>query len=84
MSSIVSFLQMHGRDFGFTSHDRDADRRTGPLINFVNAVVPLITDPPSTLSAETIIKDITRFRRSRDMDEDEYAESVSVRSAESD
>jgi len=84
VSSIVRFLQWHGRDFGFTSHDRDAVRRTGPLIDFVNAVVLLITDPPSTLSAETVIKDITMLRRPRDLDEDEDGEPVSVRSAESD
>jgi hypothetical protein len=74
--SIVHFLRSSGRDFGFTSHDRDADRRTGPLINFVNAVVPLITDPPSTLKAETVIKDITRFRNLPDMSDDDAPVSV--------
>jgi hypothetical protein len=69
--SIMYFLQSHGRDFGFTSHLRDADRRTGPLIDFVNAIVPLITDPPSTLKAETVIKDISKFRRLPDMHEDD-------------
>jgi hypothetical protein len=68
---IVYFLQSHGRDFGYTSHDRNADRRTGPLIDFVNAIVPLITDPPSTLKAETVIKDISKFRRLPDVHEDD-------------
>jgi hypothetical protein len=38
------------------------DQRCGPLIDFIQTVVGLITDPQSTLSGETIRKDIDRWR----------------------
>ena len=44
-----------------TRPERIADRRGGPLIEFIQAVVMMVTDPPSKLSVETIRKDIDRW-----------------------
>lgn len=40
--------------------------RKGPLIDFVNAVVRLVTDPPDELSPETIRREIDEWKETRE------------------
>lgn len=49
-----------GRPLSFTT-DPITSRRGGPLLEFVNAVVEYITEPPSTLSGEAIRTEIDRY-----------------------
>ena len=51
-----------GRRVSYTTRpERTADQRGGPLIEFIQAVVMMVTDPPARLSGETIRKDIERW-----------------------
>jgi len=54
-----------GRKVTYTtvSHEPGEPQRRGELVEFVNAVVPLVTDPPTTLSVETIRRDIDLFKK---------------------
>lgn len=54
-----------GRSLTFTSQERTygGTDRGGPLIDFLQAVVVKLTDPPTMLSGETIRKDIERLRK---------------------
>lgn len=56
-----------GRPVSYTTRpDRvRAPQRTGMLIDLVNAVVPMVTDPPATLSVETLRHEIDDFKRLR-------------------
>jgi hypothetical protein len=47
-----------GRSLGFTTDVPNQSARRGPLIDFANAVVACVTDPPTELSGETIVKDL--------------------------
>lgn len=40
----------------------DPDRRRGALVEFIQAIVAKVTDPPRELSGETLRKDIDRFK----------------------
>lgn len=52
-----------GRPVTYTTNSEGArDRRGGRLIEFIQAVVRMVTDPPSRLSGETIRKDIDRWQ----------------------
>lgn len=67
-----------GRKVSYTTRaDRLTDRRGGTLIKFIQAVVLIVTDPPTKLSGETIRKDIDRWDP-QDLVEDE----VSIQSGE--
>lgn len=50
-----------GRKLTFTT-DPITSERSGALVEFVNAVVIYITEPPSTLSGESIRTEIDRFK----------------------
>ena len=56
-----------GRPVSYTTRpDRvRAPQRTGMLIDLVNAVVSMVTDPPATLSVETLRHEIDDFKRLR-------------------
>jgi hypothetical protein len=52
-----------GREVTYTTRpERVTERRGGPLIEFIQAVVTMVTDPPGKLSGETIRKDIDRWK----------------------
>ena len=47
------------------SHEPGQPQRRGPLIDLVNAVTLMVTDPPTTLSDETVRRDIDLFKKLR-------------------
>lgn len=59
---LFHFWADAGRNLTFTTDPLTSERR-GPLIEFVNAVVACVTEPPSTLKAETIVTELRKFRR---------------------
>lgn len=58
-----------GRIVGYTtvSHEPGAPQRRGTLIDLVNTVIRLVTDPPTGLSGETLRRDIDRFKKLRSL-----------------
>lgn len=60
LRAIFHFWANAGRKLTFTTDPLSSERR-GPLIDFVNAVVACVTDPPGTLKAETIVAEIRKF-----------------------
>ncbi len=60
LSRIFEFWRLEGRKLGYST-DPDTSERRGPLIEFTNAVVACITDPPSVLSGDTIIRELGKF-----------------------
>lgn len=61
LQTIFLFWVGAGRKLTFTTDPLTSERR-GPLIDFVNAVVACVTDPPSTLKPETIVAEIRKSR----------------------
>jgi hypothetical protein len=57
---IKSFLERNDRRLGYTTDPHTSERK-GPLVDFVNAVVECVTDPPTPLSPHTIVKDFRSF-----------------------
>ena len=60
LSALFHFWANAGRKLTFTTDPVTSERR-GPLIDFVNAVVACVTDPPSTLKGETIVAEIRTY-----------------------
>lgn len=54
------------RSITYTSNDAapKGRKREGPLVDFIQAIVVRLSDPPKELSVETIKKDIDRFKKS--------------------
>ncbi|MFD1193814.1 hypothetical protein ACFQ3C_03930 [Seohaeicola saemankumensis] len=54
------------RSITYTSNDAapKGKKREGPLVDFIQAIVAKVTDPPKELRVETIRKDIDRFKKS--------------------
>ncbi|WP_170765967.1 hypothetical protein [Ruegeria lacuscaerulensis] len=63
-----------GRDLGITTYSdgRPGGQRQGLLIEFVQAVVKMITDPVQELSGETIRKDRDNFRDAQSKEAEEF------------
>ncbi len=57
---IFEFWSELGRNVSYTT-DPITSERIGPLISFVNAIIPMITDPPAQLSGESIKFEIDIF-----------------------
>jgi len=49
------------RKLTFTTNPALVEQRTGPLIEFINDVVQCMTEPPSRLSGQTIIRELEDF-----------------------
>jgi hypothetical protein len=62
LRAIFLFWQSLGRPLGFTT-DPITSKRHGELIDFTQAVIRCISDPPGELSAETIVKEISAFKK---------------------
>ncbi len=60
LSALFHFWANAGRKLTFTT-DPLTSKRRGPLIDFVNAVVACVTDPPSTLKGESIVTELRKF-----------------------
>jgi hypothetical protein len=60
LRDIFQFWHDHGPKRKYTS-DTSTSERSGPLIDFTNAVVAFVTDPPSQLSGNTIVKELGSF-----------------------
>jgi hypothetical protein len=58
---LLHFWANAGRKLTFTTDPITSERR-GPLIDFVNAIVACVTDPPAALKAEAIVAEIRAFR----------------------
>lgn len=66
--AIFDIWQAAGRKVTISTIGSSSER-TGPLVDFTNAVVRCVTDPPTNLSGETIrseIKDWRRFQKFED------------------
>lgn len=63
-TGIFNVWEDAGRALSFTT-DPITSKRGGPLLDFVNAVVEYITDPPTRLSGEAIKTEIKRYKRGR-------------------
>jgi hypothetical protein len=61
LRALFHFWADAGRNLTLTTDPLTSERR-GPLIEFVNAVVACVTEPPSTLKAETIVAELRKFR----------------------
>jgi hypothetical protein len=64
LRAIFRFWANAGRKLTFTTDPLTSERH-GPLIDFANAVVACVTDPPGTLKAEAIVAEIRKFPRER-------------------
>lgn len=62
LRALFRFWADAGRNLTFTTDPLTSERR-GLLIAFVNAVVVCVTEPPSTLKAETIVAELRKFTR---------------------
>lgn len=56
------FLQQTGNPSGFTT-DINTYERSGGLMEFLDVIVPQITNPPGKLSRDTVAKDIQSMRK---------------------
>lgn len=54
-----------GRSLSYTT-DPITSERVGPLVAFVNAIVPYVTDPPTQLNGEAIKVEIDEFRATQE------------------
>lgn len=63
-TGIFNAWEDAGRRLSFTT-DPITSERGGPLLEFVNAVVECITDPPTRLTGETIKTEIKRYKGGR-------------------
>ena len=61
---MFAFWESSGRKLTITN-DTFNNRRTGLLIDFVNAIVPSINELSSTLSSETIHDELKLYKRSK-------------------
>ncbi len=59
--AIIRFWDRVGRRVGYST-DPSRNERKGPLIDFINAVVALVTEPSTQLSGETISAEITGMK----------------------
>ena len=59
--SIFRFWEGTGQKLSFTTNTNTNDRE-GPLVVFVNAVVPCLTDPAEIISGHTIFDDYKAYR----------------------
>ena len=64
LSCVFAFWESSGRKLTITN-DTVNNRRTGLLIDFVNAIVPSINELSSTLSSETIHDELKLYKRSK-------------------
>jgi hypothetical protein len=62
LRALFHFWADADRNLTFTTDPLTSERR-GTLIEFVNAVVACVTEPPSTLKAETIVAELRKFPR---------------------
>jgi hypothetical protein len=60
--AIFNFWEEAGRKLSYTTDPIDRSRRGGPLIDFVNALVECITNPPSQISGDTIKTELEEFK----------------------
>jgi hypothetical protein len=61
LRSIFQFWNDAGPRGRYTS-DPGSSKRRGPLIDFTNAIVECVTDPPSRLSPNTIVAEFSKFK----------------------
>jgi hypothetical protein len=61
LTDIFQFWHDSGSKGKYTS-DPFTSERSGPLIEFTNAVVASVTDPPSPLSGDTIVWELRSFK----------------------
>lgn len=73
LKAIFDIWYVAGRNVSISTVGSSSER-TGPLVNFTNAVVRCITDPATDLSGETIWTEIKEWRRSPNL----WASSVSI------
>lgn len=64
LSCLFTFWEASGHKLSLTNNSIQ-NRRAGPLIDFVNAVVRCITEPSSELSSETIHTELKLYKRSK-------------------
>ena len=67
--AVHQFLQETGNRYSFTT-DVGSYERSGGLMDFLDLVVPHITDPPSKLSKDTVARDLTAMRQLPDINDD--------------
>lgn len=60
-TAIFRIRVASGRDLSFTT-DHETSERRGALIDFVNAVVAMVTSPPAKLNGETLRLEIKRCK----------------------
>ncbi|WP_209835247.1 hypothetical protein [Ruegeria sp. HKCCE3926] len=65
LRQIFEFWERIGRRVSYSTDGITSERR-GPLVDFVNTIVPLLSDPPATISGETIRSEIQGWREWRD------------------
>jgi hypothetical protein len=61
LPAIFQFWYEHGPNRRYTT-DKATSERSGPLVEFTNALVSCITDPSLQLSGDTIVKGFASFR----------------------
>ncbi len=66
LTCLFEFWTQAGRKLTVTTDPYDNNRRKGPLVEFVNAVVRCITDPSQELSGDVIFDEATHFKSSAD------------------
>ncbi|NOD49264.1 MULTISPECIES: hypothetical protein [unclassified Ruegeria] len=66
LRQIFELWERIGRRVSYSTDGVTSERR-GPLVDFVNAVVPLLSNPPATISGETIRNEMREWRTERDM-----------------
>lgn len=65
LGCLFVFWSQAGRPLSVTTDPIDNSRRTGALVEFVNAVVRCLTDPRSDLSGDTIFTELVAFKRAQ-------------------
>lgn len=63
LACLFAFWSEAGRPLSITTDPIDNSRRTGALVEFVNAVVRYLTEPSSELSGDTIFNELAAFKR---------------------
>jgi hypothetical protein len=61
LQAIHTLTQRTNKRLGLTTTVEDS-KRSGPLIEFLDAVVACVTSPPGRLSPNTIARDFTKLR----------------------
>lgn len=65
LACLFAFWSEAGRPLSITTDPIDNSRRTGALVEFVNALVRCLTDPSAELSGDTVFKELMSFKRAQ-------------------